>query len=141
MSTTDKERPAYRVLAIHGFYGPDDHLYQEGDEIYFDGVPNEELEPLNESARDRMIAFLEELDRKGREVSEKTGKMYVGRARSLDGALEMATAVQRAEMAIMSAPKQVTTIARLTKQEASETGSPLTGRRRGRPKLIRDTAA
>lgn len=138
MSLIDNSRPAYRVLAIHGFFGPDDHLYQEGDEFYFDGIPNEELEPLNESARLRMIDLIEELDRRGKEVAQKLGKSYVERPRSLDGALQLATAVQRSEMAIMSAPKQVSSIETIEK-EVPEVGGMTSKRGRGRPK--KDTVA
>lgn len=122
---------AYRVLSSVGFFSDDDHLYQEGDEIYFDGVPNEELEPLNELAKQRLEAYLTVLDQKAREVAEKTGRPFVGRPRNLDGALTLATEVQRANMQIMGSKDKVTSTTRIEK-ETPEVGTQ-NPKRRGRP--------
>lgn len=127
----DENRCAYRVLAMHGFFGPDDTLHPEGSVVYFDGEPNEELEALTPPAYSKLIAHLELLDAKGREVSSKLGRAYVGRPRSLDGALQLATAVQRSEMPIMSARKDTSAI------EAVDMNTPDTGKRgRGRPRKM-----
>jgi hypothetical protein len=128
-----KDRPAYRILDVAGFFGPDDQLWPEGSEIYFDGEPNEEMEPLNAAAQAKMLAYLEKLDALGRAAAEKAGRPFVGRPRSLDGKLALASAVQRAEMGVLGVKdKTVNTIAPLT-DEAPETG--LQERRgRGRPR-------
>lgn len=58
----DGEAPRYRLLKP--FYGPDDRYYdpEEGDEIIdWDGVPNEQMEPINDPAKMRMTAYLERL--------------------------------------------------------------------------------
>lgn len=125
------EKPAYRVLAVAGFFGPDDHLYQQGDMIYFEGEPNEEFEPLNDKAREIMASYLNKLDDLGRAVAEKLGRPFVGRPRDLDGAIQFATEVQRDNMAVMAAPKQVTTIEKITDDGVPETGEK---RGRGRPR-------
>lgn len=141
MTLIDNERPAYRILAYHGFFGPDDHLRLEGEEIYYDGEPNEEMEPLNEPARKRLQAYLENLDQLGREAAAKAGKAYAGRARSLDGQIALATAIQRAEMKIMGADKDVQSIASVNDKDAPETGSMSPEKRgRGRPRKT-DTIA
>lgn len=130
----DNDRPAYRVLAIHGFFGPDDNLYNEGDEIYFDGVPNDELEPLNSPARTKLAEHLEFLDALGREAALKAGKAYAGRPRTLDGGLMLATAVMKADMGLMGAKKDTPEITRLDSNSSENT--PETGNRgkRGRPR-------
>lgn len=131
----DNTRPAYRILSTHGFYGPDDNLWPEGAELYFDGEPNEEMEPLNAVAETKLRLYLERLDALGREAAAKSGKAFAGRARSLDGALEIATALQRQEMVLMSARKDVTNIAPLNASDTDETGSANPKRARGRPRI------
>ena len=128
------DRPCYRVLALHGFFGPDDTLHltdENGDPaiIYYDGEPNEELEPLNSLATEKMNTYLEKLDTLGKAVAEKLGRPFVGRPRGIDGAIEIATEVQRNNISIMGAKKSVSTIERV-EQEIPETGK----RGRGRPR-------
>lgn len=86
-----QERPAYKILSEKGFFGPDDHLYVFGEQIYFDGEPNEDMEPLNGLAREAMEEHLTKLDELGRVAAEKAGRAYAGRARSLEAALAQAT--------------------------------------------------
>lgn len=129
------ERPAYRVLDTAGFFGDDDTLYAEGAEIYFDGEPCVEMEPLNESARIKMIALLERLDDEGRKVAEKLGRPYVGRPRSLEGGLALASALQRQEMAVMGAEKHSEQIAPVQAGEANTFGDN-NKRRPGRPRKV-----
>jgi len=138
MVNIDNTRAAYRILSPAGFYGPDDTLYtvdEKGDPavIYFDGEPNEEMEPLNDIATDRMKVYLEKLDQLAREVAEKTGKPYIGRPKSLDGGLAMASAVQKAEMSVMGRAHDNSQIQKVDSQIA-ETGNINPNKRgRGRP--------
>ena len=136
-------RPAYRILSVAGFFGPDDVLHKEGEEIYYDGEPNEEMEPLNDAAKERMEQYLNRLDDLAREVAEKTGKMFSARPRNLDGGLAMATAVARSEVAIMGAKKTDTGIERIkhSDEAAPHTGLDGVKRGRGRPKKIVDLTA
>lgn len=133
--TIDPNRPAWRVLAVSGFYGPDDHLYQLDDEIYFDGEPNEELEPLNEVAKLKMVNYLDKLEDLGRKAADKAGRAFAGRPRSLDGALELATAIARESVPIMIAKREVTSVGRISdgNERVPETGS-ITPKKRGRPR-------
>ncbi len=131
----DNTRAAYRILAVHGFYVDDELITvdKNGDpeEIYFDGIPNEDMEPLNELARERMTAYLEFLDQKGREAAEKAGRPFVGRSRTLDGQIELASAIQRYEMQIMGVKKDSNQMERVS---AATDTVPDTGKRgRGRP--------
>lgn len=60
------ERPMYRLLKP--FYGPDNRYYdpEEGEDVInYTGTPNEHMEPMNEPARKRTIAWLESLPGKG----------------------------------------------------------------------------
>lgn len=129
------ERPAYRVLDVAGFYGDDDTLYAEGAEIFFDGEPCVEMEALNEPAREKMEVLLQRLDDAGRAAAEKAGRAYVGRPRTLDGGLELATAIQRQEMAVMGAEKHSAKegISPVIREEAPIFGQ-TEKRGRGRPK-------
>lgn len=130
------DRPAYRILSPNGFFGPDDHLYQEGEEIFFDGIPNEEMEPLNQFALSRLTEYIEHLDKLAKEASEKLGRPFIGRPRSLDGALSLASEVQRQNMSIMGKNKEGLTesVSRVEREEAPETGSMSPKRGRGRPR-------
>lgn len=125
------ERPMFRITATAGFFGPNDTLYEEGAEIYFDGEPCVEMEPVNEAARVKYTAMIEKLDELGRKTAEKLGRPYTGYRRDLSGALEIATLVQKQEMAVMNAPKkEAEMIEKVEKEEA-----PVLGRRKpGRPK-------
>lgn len=135
----DAERPAYRILATSGFFGPDHTLYEEGSEIYFDGEPSEEMEPLNDAARRKMVAYLEKLEELGRQAAEKAGRPFAGRPRSLDGGLALATAIQRSEMSVLGAkPVQTDIIEKIAADEVPTTG--YTKRKQGRPRKV-DTLA
>lgn len=133
MNSVSNERAAYRVLDPNGFFGPDDTLYtvdEYGDPavVYFDGVPNEQLEPLNDLARKRLNNLVEELDAKAKLAAEKLGRPFVARPRNIDGAIELATALAKDSMAIMGVKREVTQIERVEKV------IPETGKRgRGRP--------
>lgn len=116
------DRPAWKVLAVAGFFGPDDTLYPEGSMLYYDGEPNEELEPLNDMAKERLLALLEKLDQYGREAAAKANRPFVGRPRTLDGAIQFATELQRNEMAVMTAKKVNVTSVEKIEQEVPETG-------------------
>lgn len=131
----DNTRPAYRILSPNGFYGPDDHLYVDGDEIYYDGEPNEEMEPLNDAANKRMAAFIDKLDAAAREAAEKAGKAFVERPRNLDGGLALATAVARSDMSIMGVKKDANVVERVNPAQTEETGTANPKRGRGRPRL------
>lgn len=139
-----EDRAAYRILAPNGFFGSDDHLYIETAEsgpvnIYWDDEPNEDMEPLNELARVRMNAYLDKLEGLGREAALKAGKSYAGRPRTLDGALELATAVQRSEAGVMGMKnKESVGIERIEAQgPIQETGIVSVNRPKGRPPKIK----
>lgn len=85
------DRPAYRILSEKGFFGPDCHLYQEGDCLVFDDEPNEEMEPLNDLAREKIKILFDKLDGLAREVAKANGRQFVERPRTLEGAVAMAT--------------------------------------------------
>ncbi len=131
----DNTRPAYRILSPNGFYGPDDHLYVDGDEIYYDGEPNEEMEPLNDAANKRMASFIDKLDSAARDAAEKAGKAFVERPRNLDGGLALATAVARSDMSIMGVKKDANVVERVNANPTEETGTANPKRGRGRPRL------
>lgn len=99
------ERAAYRVINPVGFF-VDDTLYTTDErgnpaELYYDGEPNEGLEPINELARKRMNDFLEKLDNLAREAATKAGRQFSGRPKTLDGAYEIVTEIARQRQAIM----------------------------------------
>lgn len=135
----DNTRAAYRVLDPSGFYSDDDTLYTvdsqgEPAEIYFDGEPNEQLEPLNELARQRMSTYLDKLDTLGRAAAEKLGRPYVSRPKTLDGALEFATELARQQISIMGTKNKQSTTELVRQADTPQTGISLSPKRgRGRP--------
>lgn len=133
MNTLNNERPAYRILAVHGFFGPDDHLYELDEEIFYDDEPNEEMEPLNEAARQKLGAYLNKLDSLSKAAAEKLGRPHISRPRTLDGAIAFATQLERDRMTVMSARKEVTSVERVESDPVPEVGSSQPKRGRGRP--------
>lgn len=71
-----QEAPVYRLKAP--IFAADDCLYAEGAILQTEDEPNQEMEPLNDLARQRMRDYLAKLDAYGKEVAEKTGKSYAG---------------------------------------------------------------
>lgn len=136
--TIDNTRAAYRILSPNGFFGPDDHLYMvdsDGNypEIYFDGIPNEDMEPLNDLGRARYVAEMERLDNLGREAAAKAGRAYSGRPRDLDGAIVVASAIAREDMKIQGIRKDTPSIETIASSPTPETGRVNPKRGRGRP--------
>ena len=84
------DRAAYRIMDPKGFYA-DDFLYQQGSVIYWDGIPNEQMEPLNELARIALTEYIDDLELKAMAVAEKTGRPYTPRHRGTEGAVAIAT--------------------------------------------------
>lgn len=138
------DRAAYRILAVEGFFGPDDHLYREGDCIVFDGTPNEEMEPLNDIAKERLRLYSDMLDEEAKKAAEKAGRRFAARPRSRDGLIATASADARAVQLISGGPgiplmkgqKHGPAIERLGEPEIPETGivSGEPPRKRGRPR-------
>ena len=91
MTVISNDRPAYRILAEKGFFGPDDNLYPFGEEIYFDDEPNLDMEPLNEPARQRMKEFVGKLEELGRQAAIKNGREFTGLPLNIEAALEQAS--------------------------------------------------
>lgn len=119
------DRPVYRILG--NFFGPDCHLYGEGEIIAFEGEPNEDMEPLNEMAKTRMKAFFDKLDKEARKVAEKAGREYAGRPRSLEDAIalsradarEMQTVRNGPGLPVMGATPDTKSIERITPDQAA----------------------
>lgn len=72
--TTDDSIPRYRILNYPGFFGPDDTLYTTDTEIAYTGVPNEQMEPLNDAAKEKMTAYLHGLDQAHRAKMQAWGR-------------------------------------------------------------------
>lgn len=76
-----KETPVYELLAEH--FMDNDTLYPAGSQIAYEGPPSEHMAPLNEAARVRMQAMLDELDEKARQKADLVGRPYRGRMTDL----------------------------------------------------------
>lgn len=83
--------PIYRIGA-GCFFGPDDRLYTEGAiiELMHGEEPNLEMEPMNESAKSAMKAYLMKLDDEGRKVAKKAGKSYTSLADAYENSVSLA---------------------------------------------------
>lgn len=88
MSYDDRNTPRYRLLAA--CYLEDDTLHLEGEEIWYLGTPNEEMEPLNDLAREKSTAYLEGLEDAARAVAAARNVPYLGRTALMEQALEHA---------------------------------------------------
>ena len=75
--------PQYRILDGKGAWLEDETLHEQGTIIEYLGVPNENMEPLNEAARARMNTYLIELDDGARARAADDGRHYRGRVRDL----------------------------------------------------------
>ena len=128
-----KERPAYRILAPHGWFGPDDHLYQEGECVYWDGEPNEEMEPLNEIAVEFMQLYVAKLDKLAEDAAKRANRPFIGRPRDAEGAYALARKAEIDKVAIMNAPKDVTSVERVEAEPVPETGAVNVKKGRGKP--------
>lgn len=136
MPVISNDRPAYRVLAPAGFFGPDDHLYVEGAEIYFDGEPNLEFEPLNSKAHEAMNAYIDKLNEEGQKVAAQNGRAYAGIARTLDEAVAIASSDARRPQLVQGGPGVPLMGARKAAHTvsvigAAEEAAPQDGRRAG----------
>lgn len=76
--------PTYRQLNAKGFFTPDADLIAEGEAFEWDGVPNEDMEPLNEPARKKLVAYLTVLDAEAKKAAEKFGRTFISRTKNLD---------------------------------------------------------
>lgn len=116
----DNDKAAYRVNAERGFFC-DDHLWPAGSIIYFEGEPNEEMEPLNDKAKEIMMAYLTKLDGFAAEVAKQTGKKFLARTKSLEEAMnDLREQTRRIELV------------------QGDGGVPIMGaKRRGRPKAVK----
>lgn len=124
-----QDRPVYRIKSGK-FFGPDDHLYEEGAVIAWTQEPNLEMEPLNQMAEENMVKYLKKLDKYGREVAEKTGKNYTSLADAHANAYDLAKQESKPfehlngkkQVPLMGAKKQVDSI---EKVELSGKSAPL----------------
>lgn len=76
--------PTYRQLNPKGFFCPEGYLIDEGEAFEFDGIPNEDMEPLNEAARKKLLAYLTILDGAAKQAAEKNGRQFISRTKNLD---------------------------------------------------------
>ena len=135
-----EDRAAYRILT--NFYGPNDHMYQEGDIVLFDGEPNDDMEPMNSAAKKVMDAFFKKQEDCARKMAEKAGREYTGRPRSLDEAVTLASMDARRVQLVQGdggvplmggKKKSAETVERIDITEVPQTGV------RGRRGILADT--
>ena len=126
-----QDRPAYRILDERGFFC-DDVLWPVGSIVYYDDEPNEQMEPLNDKARDAMIALIRKLDGFAEEVAKQTGKKFVSRAKDLEESLnQLRESARRVEIVqgdggvpIMGAKRTKRRAQAVGEQETPETTAP-----------------
>lgn len=126
--------PAYEQLNPQGFFADDCTLYPEGEVLVWDGTPNEYMKPLNAPARERMEAFLKELDGGAMAVAKKYDRPYTGRITDLADQVAQGMADAKEDFK-RNMGSQV--------QSLEKRNTPLTtgGKRRGRPPKVRSLAA
>lgn len=97
MTPNDSNTPRYRLLSP--CYLEDDTLHVEGEEIWYTGIPNEEMEPLNELARQRSREYIDSLDDAARAVAAAKNRPFTGRLTdhaAIDQMIDDSRAEQRA---------------------------------------------
>lgn len=76
-----QDKPVYRILSEKGFFGPDDTLHPEGSIIVLFDTPNEDMEPMNELAREALSTYLDYLDECDQELAKANGRKFAPRTR------------------------------------------------------------
>lgn len=71
-----QDKAAYGV-AGQGFFDDKSKFWPMGSALYFEGVPNKDLIPLNKLAHERLQAFYNAIDELGERKAKKEGKLYV----------------------------------------------------------------
>lgn len=132
-----QESPVYRLKAP--FFGPDDHLYAEGEILIYEDEPNPEMEPMNELAQDAMRTYLKKLDEHGKTAAEKVGRGYTGLSDAYENSLLLSkqqgkrvqSLSKREAAPMMRAKKDVKGIARIELKEAGPEVQAVASRKRG----------
>lgn len=125
-----QDKPVFRVLDEHGFFGPDDTLHVEGSLIVLHDCPNENMEPMNELARASMEAYLDELEESAKKVAEINGRFFAGRPRSKQDMMANASEDARKNVSIMGVKNDVSNrIESVGPKETPETGADNSKRR------------
>lgn len=125
--------PHYRLL--RPFFA-DDTFFEEGMELYFDGTPNEWMEPLNEAAKKKSqiyLAFINSLPVGGKtkSIDELVQEALLRNGSDLEGAVR--DAVSRLTQIKQGKPAETSQVI-LPKREEVPVMNNLPGqRRRGRP--------
>jgi hypothetical protein len=102
-----QNKPVFRVLDEHGFFGPDDTLHPEGSLIVLYDAPNENMEPMNDLAREAYEAMLDKLDQSAREVAKANGRHFADRPRSKEDMIAAATEDARRKVPILGANRDM----------------------------------
>ena len=98
-----QNKPVFRILNEKGFFGPDDTLHQMGSLIVLHDTPNEDMEPMNDLAREKMEEYLDSLEESARKVAETNGRHFAGRPRNKEDMMANASEDMRNNTAIMGA--------------------------------------
>jgi len=95
------QAPRFRLLAP--CYLEDDVLHMEGEEIIYLGTPNEEMEPLNDAARDASTEFINRIDDAAAVVAAARQMPFLGRQALMEQAMEhaMSQAKQMGRMVVL----------------------------------------
>lgn len=98
-----QDKPVFRILDEHGFFGPNDHLYPQGSLVVLYDCPNENMEPMNDLAKESLSAYLDMLDDSAKKVAETNGRYFASRPRSKEEMMDNASEMARNKAAIMGA--------------------------------------
>lgn len=119
-----QNKPVFRVLDEHGFFGPDDTLHPEGSLIVLHDAPNENMEPMNDLAREAYEAMLDGLEESSRKVAEANGRHFSGRPRSKEEMINNASEDARRNVPILGVNRDATSrIESVTPKPVSDVGA------------------
>lgn len=82
--------PVYKIMDERGFFADNDILYPQGTVVKWSDEPNTQMLPMNEMARTKLQAYIDKLEKLGRDAAEKLGVPYEGLDTARDIALQLA---------------------------------------------------
>ena len=94
-----QDQPVYKILNEKGFWDGVE-LHPEGALIIFLDEPNEDMEPLNALAAERLAAYSAHLDELEAEAARKAGRAVTQRPKSFVEAMDIAVDGSRRAVAL-----------------------------------------
>lgn len=121
MAEAREELPKYRILNYPGFFAENDTLYPADTEIIYDGVPNEQMLPLNDAAKKKMDAYLDGLEQAHRaNMIERGMNPNIRRPRDMAETLDIEAQITKKVRVYNAAEGEIPQMGNLNKNKKTE---------------------